>query len=66
MVAAPNFFGLALAVAFSLFGLQSGTTLATVVSVLVEVPVMLPLVGFANRTRTGLVNGQLMTFRNPS
>jgi ACR3 family arsenite transporter len=45
------FFELAVAVAISLFGLNSGAALATVVGVLVEVPVMLSLVAFANRTR---------------
>jgi ACR3 family arsenite transporter len=42
---------LAVAVAISLFGLDSAAALATVVGVLVEVPVMLALVGIANRTR---------------
>ncbi len=51
MIATSNFFELAVAVAISLFGLQSGAALATVVGVLVEVPVMLTLVKFANRTR---------------
>lgn len=51
MIGASNFFELAVAVAISLFGLQSGATLATVVGVLVEVPVMLLLVRFSNRTR---------------
>lgn len=51
MIGASNFFELAVAVAISLFGLQSGAALATVVGVLVEVPVMLMLVGIANRTR---------------
>lgn len=51
MISTPNFFELAVAVAISLFGLQSGAALATVVGVLVEVPVMLSLVAFANRTR---------------
>jgi len=51
MIGASNFFELSVAVAISLFGLQSGATLATVVGVLVEVPVMLALVAIANRTR---------------
>lgn len=51
MIGTSNFFELAVAVAISLFGLQSGAALATVVGVLVEVPVMLTLVAFANRTQ---------------
>ena len=51
MIGTSNFFELAVAVAISLFGLQSGAALATVVGVLVEVPVMLSLVAIANRTR---------------
>lgn len=51
MISTSNFFELAVAVAISLFGLHSGAALATVVGVLVEVPVMLSLVYFANRTR---------------
>jgi ACR3 family arsenite transporter len=51
MIGASNFFELAVAVAISLFGLQSGAALATVVGVLVEVPVMLSLVAIANRNR---------------
>jgi ACR3 family arsenite transporter len=51
MIATSNFFELAVAVAISLFGLHSGAALATVVGVLVEVPVMLSLVYFANNTR---------------
>lgn len=51
MIGASNFFELAVAVAIALFGLQSGATLATVVGVLVEVPVMLTLVKISNNTR---------------
>lgn len=51
MIGASNFFELAVAVAISLFGLNSGAALATVVGVLVEVPVMLALVAIANKTR---------------
>lgn len=51
MIGASNFFELAVAVSISLFGLQSGATLATVVGVLVEVPVMLVLVRISNNTR---------------
>lgn len=51
MIGASNFFELAVAVAISLFKLDSGATLATVVGVLVEVPVMLQLVKIANNTR---------------
>lgn len=51
MISTSNFFELAVAVAIALFGLNSGAALATVVGVLVEVPVMLSLVWFANRTR---------------
>ncbi|TVQ83452.1 MAG: arsenical-resistance protein [Micavibrio sp.] len=51
LISTSNFFELAVAVAISLFGLHSGAALATVVGVLVEVPVMLSLVYFANKTR---------------
>jgi ACR3 family arsenite transporter len=50
MIGASNFFELAVAVAISVFGLQSPAALATIVGVLVEVPVMLALVRIANRT----------------
>jgi arsenite transporter len=51
MIGASNFFELAVAVAIALFGLQSPAALVTVVGVLVEVPVMLSLVAFANRRK---------------
>tara|TARA_R110000850_G_scaffold131727_2_gene252617 strand:+ start:92 stop:1159 length:1068 start_codon:yes stop_codon:yes gene_type:complete len=52
LIGTSNFFELAVAVAIGIFGLSSGAALATVVGVLVEVPVMLSLVAIANRTRT--------------
>ncbi|MBP8216829.1 MAG: ACR3 family arsenite efflux transporter [Thauera sp.] len=51
LIGTSNFFELAVAVAISLFGLNSGAALATVVGVLVEVPVMLSLVAIVNRTQ---------------
>ena len=51
LIGSSNFFELAVAVAISLFGLSSGAALATVVGVLIEVPVMLSLVALANRTQ---------------
>ena len=57
MIGTSNFFELAVADAISLFGLSSGAALATVVGVLVEVPVMLSLVAFANRTRSKFPEG---------
>jgi arsenite transporter len=56
MIGASNFFELSVAVSIVIFGMDSGATLATVVGVLVEVPVMLALVKIANRTR-GLFPG---------
>jgi ACR3 family arsenite transporter len=57
MIGASNFFELAVAVAISVFGLTSGAAVATVVGVLVEVPVMLILVKIANNTRHWFDNG---------
>lgn len=52
LIGASNFFELAVAAAISLFGFQSGAALATVVGVLIEVPVMLTVVRIVNRTKT--------------
>jgi len=57
MIGASNFFELAVAVAISLFGTQSPVALATIVGVLVEVPVMLTLVKIANRTKGWFTHG---------
>jgi arsenite transporter len=51
LISTSNFFELAVAVAISLYGLNSGAALATVVGVLVEVPIMLSLVSFSNNTK---------------
>ena len=51
LIGASNFFELAVATAISLFGFHSGAALATVVGVLVEVPVMLSVVAIVNRTK---------------
>jgi ACR3 family arsenite transporter len=58
LIGTSNFFELAVAVAISLFGLNSGAALATVVGVLVEVPVMLSLVAFINRSKGWYEQGQ--------
>ncbi|MCY1219899.1 Arsenical-resistance protein Acr3 [compost metagenome] len=52
LIGASNFFELAVATAISLFGFQSGAALATVVGVLIEVPVMLLVVGIVNRSQS--------------
>ena len=51
LIGASNFFELAVAAAISLFGFQSGAALATVVGVLIEVPVMLPVVASSTRSK---------------
>src|SRR5690606_30436292 len=51
LIGASNFFELAVATAISLFGVHSGAALATVVGVLIEVPVMLSIVWIVNRSR---------------
>jgi ACR3 family arsenite transporter len=51
LIGASNFFELAVATAIALFGFESGAALATVVGVLIEVPVMLSVVGIVNRSR---------------
>ncbi|MEQ8247269.1 MAG: ACR3 family arsenite efflux transporter [Alphaproteobacteria bacterium] len=72
LIGTSNFFELAVAVAIGLFGLNSGAALVTVVGVLVEVPVMLSLVAFANRTRSYFPRAEdktvdeAMTFPHPS
>lgn len=58
LIGTSNFFELAVAVAISLFGLGSGAALATVVGVLIEVPVMLTLVAFTNRTAHWFPDGE--------
>ena len=58
LIGTSNFFELAVAVAIGLFGLNSGAALVTVVGVLVEVPVMLSLVAFANRTQGWFPSGE--------
>jgi len=59
LIGASNFFELAVATAISLFGLQSGAALATVVGVLIEVPVMLAVVAVVNRSQRWYEAGAL-------
>ncbi len=58
LIGASNFFELAVAAAISLFGFNSGAALATVVGVLIEVPVMLSAVWIVNSTRDWYERGQ--------
>jgi arsenite transporter len=64
LIGASNFFELAVAAAISLFGLNSGAALATVVGVLIEVPVMLALVGIVNRSRAWYEDGKQVKARH--
>ncbi|WP_165217055.1 ACR3 family arsenite efflux transporter [Affinirhizobium pseudoryzae] len=63
LIGASNFFELAVATAISLFGFHSGAALATVVGVLIEVPVMLVLVAIVNRSKAWYEAGQAVTTR---
>jgi ACR3 family arsenite transporter len=65
LIGASNFFELAVAAAIALFGLHSGAALATVVGVLVEVPLMLWLVRIANRTRHWFPTGATASTQDP-
>lgn len=63
LIGASNFFELAVAAAISLFGFSSGAALATVVGVLIEVPVMLSVVRIVNRTRGWYESGSAVRQR---
>lgn len=65
MIGASNFFELSVAVAIALFGTSSPAALATIVGVLVEVPVMLALVKIANRTKHWFPSASMNTHFNP-
>lgn len=64
MIGASNFFELAVAVAVALFPLNPGVALATIVGVLVEVPVMLILVKIANKTKHWFKEGEILNEEN--
>jgi ACR3 family arsenite transporter len=63
LIGASNFFELAVAAAISIFGIRSGAALATVVGVLIEVPVMLSIVAIVNRSRPWYDRGEAVTRR---
>ena len=65
LIGASNFFELAVAAAISLFGFKSGAALATVVGVLIEVPVMLTIVGIVNRSKGWYERGEAVSRRHP-
>jgi ACR3 family arsenite transporter len=65
LIGASNFFELAVAAAISLFGVESGAALATVVGVLIEVPVMLLVVRVVNRTKPWYERGPAFRTRPP-
>ena len=65
LIGASNFFELAVAAAISLFGFNSGAALATVVGVLIEVPVMLSAVWIVNSTRDWYERGRWRPARSP-
>lgn len=65
LIGASNFFELAVAAAISLFGFQSGAALATVVGVLIEVPVMLSVVKIVNSSKTWYEGGTRKTITPP-
>jgi ACR3 family arsenite transporter len=66
LIGASNFFELAVAAAISLFGIESGAALATVVGVLVEVPVMLSVVSIVNRSKEWYESGAAVRRLEPS
>lgn len=66
LIGASNFFELAVAAAISLFGFHSGAALATVVGVLIEVPVMLSVVWIVNRSKGWYERGSTVSFRERS
>ena len=65
LIGASNFFELAVAAAISIFGFSSGAALATVVGVLIEVPVMLTVVRIVNSSKRWYEDSQAVTRRAP-